>query len=170
MLYARWPEASTAGGIFLAGQSRAPYLCGRNKGHRMPTTHEALIYLMVVCSASDRDMSDPELGRIGDVVQSWPVFQDFDHERLIGVAQDCQRLLAESGKGLDDVLAVAKKAIPKQLRDTAYAAAFEVAAADLEMRIEEARILQRVGDALEVDEGTAYAIALSVKARHRSLT
>lgn len=136
----------------------------------MPSTHEALIYLMVICSASDRDMSDAELGRIGDVVQSWPVFQDFDHERLIGVAQDCQKLLAGSGDGLEDVLAVAKNAIPKHLRDTAYAAAFEVAAADLEMRLEEARILQHVGAALEIDALLMHAIAVSGKARHRALT
>ncbi|TGR90010.1 Tellurite resistance protein TerB, partial [bacterium M00.F.Ca.ET.191.01.1.1] len=29
------------------------------------TTHEALIYLMVITSASDRDMTDVELARIG---------------------------------------------------------------------------------------------------------
>ena len=34
-----------------------------------PTAHEALIYLMVVTSASDRDMTDVELARIGEVVQ-----------------------------------------------------------------------------------------------------
>ncbi|TIM60124.1 MAG: Tellurite resistance protein TerB, partial [Mesorhizobium sp.] len=41
--------------------------------------HEALIHLMVITSASDRDMTDVELARIGDVVRSWPVFEDFDH-------------------------------------------------------------------------------------------
>lgn len=134
-----------------------------------PTVHEALIYLMVVASASDRDMSDPELGLIGKVVRSWPVFEDFDSDRLIEVAQDCQ-LIVQADNGLDEVLALARGVIPKRLQDTAYAAAFEVAAVDLEMRIEEARILQRLGEALDIDEDTINAIQIAGKARHRTLT
>ncbi len=49
------------------------------------TPHEALIYLMVITSASDRDMTDVELARIGDVVRTWPVFEDFDQDRLVAV-------------------------------------------------------------------------------------
>lgn len=134
-----------------------------------PTTHEALIYLMVVCSASDRDMSDPELGRIGEVVRTWPVFEDFAVDRIIEVAQDCQ-LIVQGENGLDEVLVLSKAALPKRLHDTAYAAAFEVAAADLEMRMEEARVLQRVGDILDIDQDTISAIELAGKARHRTLT
>jgi tellurite resistance protein len=134
-----------------------------------PTTHEALIYLMVVASASDRDMSDPELGRIGEVVRSWPVFEDFDTDRLIEVAQECQ-LIVQGENGLDEVLALARHVIPKRLHDTAYAAAFEVAAADLEMRMEEARILQRLGEALGIDENTMNALEIAGKARCRTLT
>ena len=52
----------------------------------LPSTHEALIYLMVITSASDRDMTDVELARIGEVVRSWPVFEDFNLDRLVGVA------------------------------------------------------------------------------------
>ena len=107
----------------------------------VPTTYEALIYLMVIASASDREMSDAELGRIGAVVRSWPVFEDFDTDRIIDVAQDCQRLLNDT-EGLDGVLDLVAGVLPARLRDTAYAAAFEVAAADLEMRLEEVRVLQ----------------------------
>ena len=134
-----------------------------------PTIHEALIYLMVVSSASDRDMSDPELGRIGEVVRNWPVFEDFNRDHLIEVAQDCQ-LIVQSENGLDEVLAIARGIIPKRLQDTAYAACFEVAAADLEMRLEEARILQRLGDVLDIDDETMRAIERAGKARHRTLT
>lgn len=134
-----------------------------------PTVHEALIYLMVVCSASDRDMSEPELGRIGEVVRGWPVFIDFERSRLLEVAQDCQ-LIVQAENGMDEVLAIARAVIPKRLHDTAYAACFEVAAADLEMRMEEARVLQRVGQALGIAEATANAIQVAGKARHRMLT
>jgi hypothetical protein len=81
------------------------------------------------------------------------------------VAQDCQ-LIVQADNGLDEVLALARGVIPKRLQDTAYAAAFEVAAVDLEMRIEEARILQRLGEALDIDEDTINAIQIAGKARH----
>ncbi|TIO56014.1 MAG: Tellurite resistance protein TerB, partial [Mesorhizobium sp.] len=110
----------------------------------MPLTpHEALIYLMVITSASDRDMTDVELARIGDVVRSWPVFVDFNSDSLVGVAQACQQALHDKD-GLEGVLARVADALPERLRDTAYAAAFEVAAVDLEMRMEELRVLQLI--------------------------
>ncbi|MEQ1951796.1 tellurite resistance TerB family protein [Mesorhizobium sp. CN2-181] len=134
-----------------------------------PTTHEALIYLMVITSASDRDMTDVELARIGAVIRSWPIFEDFDEHQLIDVAQDCQRLLAQEA-GLEGVLTLARSAIPAHLHDTAYAAAFEVASADLEMRMEERRVLQLLRRHLSVDEATVAAIERATKARHRTLT
>jgi tellurite resistance protein len=134
-----------------------------------PTAHEAMIYLMVITSASDRDMTDVELARIGDVIRTWPVFQDFDQERLISVAQDCQKLLHED-KGLDGVLELAGKAIPQHLHDTAYALAMEVAAVDLEMRMEEVRVMQKLRQHLSLDAPTARAMERAAKARHRMLT
>ena len=135
----------------------------------LPTAHEALIYLMVVTSASDRDMTDAELARIGNVVRAWPIFEGFDDEKLIGIAQDCQKMLHEEG-GLRGVLSVARKAIPEHLHDTAYALAFEVATADLEMRMEEVRVLQLLREHLAVDAATIAAIERATKARHRTLT
>ena len=114
-------------------------------------------------------MTDVELGRIGEVVRTWPIFEDFRRERLLKVAQDCQKLLAEEG-GLDTVLEIARTTIPEHLHDTAYAAAFEVAAVDLEMRMEELRVLQILRNRLNVDPLTVAAIELANKARHRTLT
>ena len=136
---------------------------------KKPTAHEALIYLMVVTSASDRDMTDVELARIGDVVQTWPIFEDFDAEKLVKIAQDCQKILHQDG-GLQKVISLAQGAIPLHLHETAYAAAFEVAAVDLEMRMEELRVLQLLRSELAVDPLTVAAIERASKARHRSLT
>lgn len=133
------------------------------------SAHAALIYLMVVTSASDRDMTDIELARIGDVVRSWPIFEDFDEESLVKVAQDCQKLLHEDG-ALEKIIGVARDAIPLHLHDTAYAVAFEVAAVDLEMRMEELRVLQILRRELAVDPLTVAAIERANKARHRTLT
>jgi tellurite resistance protein len=135
----------------------------------LPSTHEALIYLMVITSASDRDMTDVELARIGDVVRSWPVFEDFNQDRLIAIAQDCQKMLHEKD-GLEGVLGRVGKALPERLHDTAYAAAFEVAAVDLEMRMEELRVLQLIRRQLDLDTLTVAAIARGAKARLRTLT
>lgn len=135
----------------------------------LPSTHEALIYLMVITSASDRDMTDVELARIGDVVRSWPVFEDFNQDRLIAIAQDCQKMLHEKD-GLEGVLERVAAALPERLHDTAYAAAFEVAAVDLEMRMEELRVLQLIRRQLDLDTLTVAAIARGAKARLRTLT
>lgn len=134
-----------------------------------PSAHEALIYLMVVTSASDRDMTDVELARIGEIVRRWPIFDGFPSERLIEVAQECQRLVHEEN-GLERVLEAAHDAIPSHLHDTAYAAAFEVATVDQEMRMEEVRILQMVRRHLDVDPLMVAAIEHANKARQRSLT
>ncbi|MBX3570035.1 MAG: tellurite resistance TerB family protein [Rhizobiaceae bacterium] len=134
-----------------------------------PTAHEALIYLMVMTSASDREMTDVELARIGLVVRTWPIFEDFDAERLVEVAQKCQKLLQDEG-GADAVMALAGRSIPIRLHDTAYAAAFEVATVDLEMRLEERRVLQLLRRDLAVDDETVDAIQRAAKTRHRTLT
>lgn len=136
---------------------------------KKPTAHEALIYLMVVTSAVDRDMTDVELARIGEVVRNWPIFEDFNSDRLVKVAQDCQKLLHEDD-GLERVMEAARTALPLHLHETAYAAAFEVAAVDLEMRMEELRILQLLRRELAVDPVAADAIERANKARQRTLT
>jgi tellurite resistance protein len=131
--------------------------------------HEALIYLMVITSASDRDMTDVELARIGDVVRTWPVFEDFNDGRVVGIAQDCQKMLHEKA-GLEGVLTRVAEALPERLHDTAYAVAFEVAAIDLEMRMEEVRVLQLIRRQLDLDTLTVAAIGRAAKARLRTLT
>jgi len=133
------------------------------------TVPEALIFVMVITSASDRDMTDMEMSRIGHVVRSWPIFQDFDDRRIVDVARDCQKLLHEEA-GLDGVLSLIAKALPKRFADTAYAAAVEVATVDLEIRMEEHRILERLQDTLKLDAATAESIERATKARLRTLT
>jgi tellurite resistance protein len=131
--------------------------------------HEALIYLMVITSAVDREMTDVELARIGNVLKTWPIFQDFDDWKLIRVAQECQARL-QVNDGLESILAEVGQVLPERLHDTAYAAAFEVATVDLEMRMEELRVLELIRDALSLDAESIDAIERVTKARHRTLT
>ena len=81
-----------------------------------------------------------------------------------------QVLATRAPDGLDRVFAVVRSELPHRLHDTAYALAFEVAAVDLEMRIEELRILQLLRRNLEIDQATIEAIERAAKARHRTLT
>jgi tellurite resistance protein len=134
----------------------------------MTTIHEALIYLMVVVSASDRDMSDEELAKIGIAVRTLPIFEGFDPERVLPVARECQQLV-QGENGLGAVMAIVRNVLPRRLHDTAYALAVEVVAADLLERLEELRVLQLLRNALELDPETTQAIERTVRARHRRL-
>ena len=127
--------------------------------------HAALIYVMVTMSAVDRSMTDAELARIGEIVSQMPVFDDFDKEKLTQVAEACGELLGADG-GLDHVLVLIRANLPNKLRETAYAVALEVAAADLEVRPEEIRFLEMLRDSLDLDTLTIAAIERGIRARN----
>jgi tellurite resistance protein len=127
--------------------------------------HAALIYVMVTMSAVDRTMTDAELSRIGEIVSNLPVFADFDQEDLVKTAETCGEVLGEDG-GLDRVLVLVKSALPKKLRETAYALALEVAAADREVKAEEARFLDMLRDSLDLDKLTTAGIERGIRARN----
>ena len=51
------------------------------------SVQEALIYVMVIVSASDNAMTDKELATIGDMIKMLPVFGDYDGNRIIPALQ-----------------------------------------------------------------------------------
>jgi tellurite resistance protein len=130
--------------------------------------HDALIYAMVTMSAVDRTMTDAELARIGEIVSNLPVFADYDGEKLIQTSQACGEILGEAN-GLERVLQLIRSALPKKLRETAYAVALEVAAADLNVRPEETRFLEMLSDNLELDKLTTAGIERGIRARNMVL-
>lgn len=131
-----------------------------------PLSHQAaLIYVMVVMSAADRRMSDRELKAIGTLVQTLPAFRTFDPEALVATAEACAAML-NAEKGLDRVLDAVRDSLPEGLRETAYALAVEVAAADGRALQEEIRLLEIIRDRLCVDLLVAAAIERAAKARH----
>ena len=119
--------------------------------------HAALVYVMVTVSAVDRAMTDDELHRIGEIVSNLPVFADYDDNDLVKTAEACGEILSADG-GLQQVLRLVRGALPEKLRETAYAVALEVAAADRLVRPEEIRFLEMLGDTLELDRMTTAAI------------
>lgn len=127
----------------------------------------ALVYVMVLVSAADSDMPDKELGAIGTIVKTLPVFRDFDPEDLVGIAEDCAAILGREN-GLEDVLEIAKASLNARLRDTAYALACDVAATDGELPQEELRLLEMIRHTLNIDRLTAAAIERGAAARYAS--
>lgn len=128
---------------------------------------EAMIYIMVITSAADRDMNEQELARMGRLVRFLPVFDDFNDEELPAATKRCQTLLADPD-GMHVVLEIIKDAIPSKLYDTAYAIAVEIASADLNVRTEEIRLLQLLRDRLSLDKLTCAAIERGAIARFRA--
>lgn len=130
--------------------------------------HAALIYTMVLMSAADRNMTDAELERIGEIVRYLPVFQDFESEKLPTVAGDCAAIM-DSDDGLEQVLQVINGALPDKLHETAYALACDVAAADGVVKQEETRLLELLRDSLTIDRLAAVAIERAARARYARL-
>lgn len=131
--------------------------------------HTAIIYVMVTVSAADARMEDKELRAIGDIVRSFPVFRGFDEEKLVRAARECADILSEEKDGLQTVFALARQALSAPLRETAYACAVEVAAADDRINREEMRILELVRAGLQIDTLVAVAIERAARARHTRL-
>lgn len=131
----------------------------------MISHHAALIYTMVLVSAADRDMTDAEMTSMGDIVLHLPVFRDFDRKELSKTASACAELLSD-GDGLRKIFKQIKAALPARLRETAYALACDVAAADGSVTQEEARMLEMIRHELEIGRLPAAAIERGAKARH----
>ena len=125
----------------------------------------ALIYAMVMASAADSDMTDAELARIGDIVSHLPIFGDFDPERLPDITNDCAILLSDED-GLKKAFDAMRETLPDRLRETAYALACEVVAADGVAVQEELRLLELMRHALDIDRLNAAAIERGAAARY----
>jgi len=131
--------------------------------------HAALIYVMVMVAAVDKGMSSRELKMIGDIVTALPVFADFDPERLVATAEDCAAVL-DQDKGAEAVLDLVQDALPAHLRETAYALACDVAAADRRVVGEtEGRFLDIIRRRLGVGRLAGAAIERGARARFMTL-
>jgi tellurite resistance protein len=134
----------------------------------MSEHHTALVYTMVLVSASDSNMTDRELGTIGEIVSHLPIFADYDRKRLTKDAETCAELLADEN-GLEKVFAKIIAALPEKLKETAYAVALDVAAADGAASQEELRMLEMLRYRLAVGRLPAAAIERGARARYMRL-
>ncbi len=128
--------------------------------------HAALVYVMVIVSAADGTMNDRELKAIGDLTRKLPVFEGFDHDRLLSLAQDCSSILQEE-EGLAAVLGLVRDALSESLRETAYWLALEVALIDEKVALEEVRVIEVIRRALGLDKLVAAALERGARARYQ---
>jgi tellurite resistance protein len=129
--------------------------------------HGALIYTMVIVSAADANLSDSELQIIGDIIGHLPVFRGFDREELTQRLSGCAESLSGEN-GLDETLNAIKQALPPKLRETAYAIACDLAAADGKASQEELRVLELIRHRLNIERLTAAAIERGARARFQT--
>lgn len=130
----------------------------------MIKAQEALIYCMVMSSAADGAMGDPELRAIGDAVTHLPVFAGYNPDHLIRTAQGCARRLAEPN-GLEATLDLIEAALPEHLRETAFCLAADIAYSAQHVTIEEDRMLEKLRFRLKIGKLVAAAIERGSRAR-----
>ena len=127
---------------------------------------EALVCTMVLVAASDGAMSDREIGVMAALVQTLPAFQDYSSERLEGATEAAVGLLEEDD-GLVHAGTMIRDALEPRLRETAYALACEVVAAEAEANQPVLRMLEFVLTELRLDPLVAAAIERGTRARYR---
>jgi uncharacterized membrane protein YebE (DUF533 family) len=133
----------------------------------MLSPQEALVYTMVVAAESDHEIAEAEINVIGDLGNHLPVFQAVGRAKMTAMAMACSELLTKAG-GRAKVFAMIRKALPSQLRDTAYALACDVIAVDSRLRRDELQALEEVRAELDVDPVMARAIEQVAKVRFQA--
>ena len=129
---------------------------------------DALVAVMVAISASDQNMTDEELVSITGIINVLPVFDNYDRDHIATVSNMVGDLFEEED-GLDALIGLVEQALPDHLRETAYALACDVAAADKRVNIYELRLLELLRDGLRVGRLAAAAIERGARARHQRL-
>lgn len=126
---------------------------------------DALVAVMVACSASDEHIRTAELVAIQRMVNHMPVFAGYDADRTRRISQVVYDLFEEED-GLAALFGLIRQALPERLNETAYALACDVVAADGKLRDVELRMLEEVRDELAIDRLHAAAIEWGARVRH----
>jgi tellurite resistance protein len=130
---------------------------------------DALVAVMVATSASDQNMTDSELVTITGIIDMLPVFENYDRDHIATVSNLVGDLFEEED-GLDALIGLVEQALPNHLRETAYALACDVAAADKRVNMSELRFLEMLRHDLRVGRLAAAAIERGARARYQRLT
>ena len=129
------------------------------------SAQDALVAVMVACSASDQNMRTAELVAIQRMVNHMPVFAGYDLDRVRRISQVVFDLFEEED-GLDALFGLIREALPERLSETAYALACDVVTADGRHTEPELRMLEEIRHELNIDRLHAAAIEWGTRVRH----
>ena len=127
---------------------------------------EALVCTMVLVAVASGGISDREIGVMAGLVQTLPVFRTFSSERLETATEAVVALLRED-EGLSHAAKLMREALEPRLRETAYALACDVVAADRFAEQGSLRMLEFVRVELSLDPLVTAAIERGARARHQ---
>lgn len=129
---------------------------------------DCLVAVMIAVSASDESLRTSELVTIERAVNHYPVFRDYDQDRIAQVSAVVLDLFAEDD-GIEALMGILQADLPEKLYETAYALACDVAAADGHSTQGELRFLEELRYVFEIDRLIAGAIERGARARHLTL-
>ena len=130
------------------------------------SAEDALIAVMISISAADADMTDAEMRTISAIVDLLPVFAEYDRDHIGRVSSIVVDLMGEDD-GLETLLGLVAEALPEgEARETAYALACDVAAADGTVRLEEMRLLEMMRYSFGVSRLKSAAIERGARVRY----
>lgn len=132
------------------------------------TAEEALICTMVLVAAADGAITDREIGVMAGIVQTSPAFHEFSSERLNTATEAAISLLGED-EGLSHAGQLIRDALEPRLRETAYALACDIVAADKAGSQPVLRMLELVHSELRIDPLVSAAIERAARARHQRI-
>ena len=127
---------------------------------------EALVCTMVLVAATGGGITDREIGMMAGLVQTLPVFDGFSVARLQTASEAAVALLRDD-EGLRHAARLIGEALEPRLRETAYALACDVVAADGFAQQDSLRMLEFVKSELHIDPLVAAAIERGARARHQ---
>jgi uncharacterized membrane protein YebE (DUF533 family) len=133
----------------------------------MLSPQEALVYTMVAAAEADHEIVDAEIDLIGDLGNHLPIFRSMDRAALTRSAAACSEMLNRPG-GREQVFSLIREALPRPLRDTAYALACDVIAVDSRLQRSEMHTLEWLRGELEVDAAMARAIEQVAEVRFQA--
>lgn len=132
------------------------------------TAEEALVCTMVLVAAADGAITDREIGVMSGIVQTLPAFFEFSSEDLDNATEAAITLLGED-EGLSHAGQLLRDALEPRLRETAYALACDIVAAEKGASQPVLRMLELVNSELRLDPLVAAAIERAARARHQRM-
>ena len=129
------------------------------------SAQDALLAAMILTAAADGAVTGEERLAIAAQAARLPAFDGLDERRIGDMGAVIAEVLNEED-GVDQVTRLMCETLPPHLRETAYALACDVAAADGEIALEEMRLLEIIRHELGIERLAAAAIERAAKARH----